>query len=138
MNLKKLVNKRKDLKKHTKLKSNILMKEKKNYKLKKELLNPLRKRLRFWFFYLKEGLSLFFYFYQTSSVLLQPCKISFFHISLASSNSNYSLLSSNGGSLQKTLTIFPESTNIYLLNWSLLALFSVNLLTSDLCELINQ
>ena len=48
----------------------------------------------------------FFYFDQTSSVLLQPCEISFFHISLASSNLNSSRLWSNGGSLPKTLTIF--------------------------------
>ena len=39
-----------------------------------------------------DGFIPLFYFDQTSSVLLQPCEISFSHISLASSNLNSSLL----------------------------------------------
>ena len=33
---------------------------------------------------------------------------------------------------------FPESINIYLKNWSLLFVFSINLFTLDLFELTNQ
>ena len=43
-----------------------------------------------------------------------------------------------GGSSPHVEVTFPESINIYLKNWSLLFVFSINLFTLDLFELTNQ
>ena len=77
---------------------------------------------------------LFTYFPNVKSVLF----INFFHSSLAASFFNSSLVVITGGSLPHVEVTFPESINIYLKNWSLLFVFSINLFTFDLFELTNQ
>jgi len=68
------------------------------------------------------------FFAQSYSVLLQPWGINFFHSSLAASFFNSSLFVMTGGSLPHVEVTFPESMNIYLINWFLLFVFSINLL----------
>ena len=55
-------------------------------------IGPAKKSLDFDFLSERGFIILSFHYDQTSSVLLQPCEISFSHISLASSNLNSSLL----------------------------------------------